>query len=859
MKAVVMAGGEGSRLRPLTVGRPKPMVPIVNRPVMEHILLLLKRHGITEVVVTVQYLARVIQDYFGDGEALGMRLHYSVEDTPLGTAGSVKQAEHLLDDTFLVISGDALTDYDLSAIIDYHRAKGSVATLTLTRVPDPLEYGVVVTDGSGHIRQFLEKPSWSEVISDTINTGIYVLEPEVLRHCPPGQPFDFSHDLFPMLLADGDPLYGYVPTGGYWTDVGTIEEYMRASFDALERKVDVEIGTPGATPGLWCGQAAAIAPDARITGPVYIGHDARIGPGVVIDGPAVIGDNTAVEARAHVARSIVQRNCYVGARAEVNGAIVGEGCVLKHGVMLFQGAVVGDSCTIDEGAVVRADVKIWPDKRIEAGASVSSSIIFGRQGQRALFRRHAISGLINVDITPEFATKVGAAYGATLPLGSTVAINRDLYRTSRMIKRAIISGLPSAGVNVSDCSSLPLPVLRYYIRSDKDVSGGVHVRLDPTDGRVVEARLIDRNGQDMSRAAERKMEGLFFREDFRRAQPEAIGSIAYVTDAVELYRAGFLGQIEDVERVRGRHFRLVVDYSAGPAVGVLPGLLDSLGCETLAINDTVRDNLPGGPGDDDVDERLRRVGAITAALGMDLGIVIDNTGEMMLLTDERGAAVPPMSAFAATVALAFQAQRGVVVAAPVTASRVLERIAERYDGTIVRTKVDPQALMSMPATVRFGGDGAGGFIVPRFHPTFDAMMGLAKLLEVLAATGAPLSVAVDALPPYYTAAADVPCAWDQKGKVMRVLSERYGGGASNSVDGIRIDVEVAAPRTRKGSGQGTGQGGDAWVLVLPDADRPFFRVAAEGASQGEADALAEQYAGVVSGLIAVDPRKAARP
>src|SRR5579885_388911 len=169
MKAVVMAGGEGSRLRPLTVTRPKPMVPIVGRPVMEHILNLLKQHGITDVVVTVQYMASAIEDYFGDGSALGMHIAYSREEVPLGTAGSVKNAEHLLQEPFLVISGDALTDYNLSDILAFHKAKKSLATLTLAHVSNPLEYGVIITDDTSHIRQFLEKPSWSEVISDTIN------------------------------------------------------------------------------------------------------------------------------------------------------------------------------------------------------------------------------------------------------------------------------------------------------------------------------------------------------------------------------------------------------------------------------------------------------------------------------------------------------------------------------------------------------------------------------------------------------------------------------------------------------------------------------------------------------------------
>src|SRR5215472_13221898 len=213
MKAVVMAGGEGSRLRPLTVTRPKPMVPIVGRPVMEHILNLLKAHGITDVVVTVQYMASAIEDYFGDGSQFGMRINYSREEVPLGTAGSVKNAEEYLDEPFLVISGDALTDFNLEEIIKFHTERKAMATLMLASVANPLEYGVIITDDQQRIRQFLEKPSWGEVFSDTINTGIYVLDPKVFSYFEKDKPFDFSQELFPYMLKKGDPLYGYVGKG----------------------------------------------------------------------------------------------------------------------------------------------------------------------------------------------------------------------------------------------------------------------------------------------------------------------------------------------------------------------------------------------------------------------------------------------------------------------------------------------------------------------------------------------------------------------------------------------------------------------------------------------------------------------
>src|SRR5438128_8524722 len=248
MQAVVMAGGEGSRLRPLTINRPKPMVSIVNKPCLGHIFDLLKRHGITSAFVTLQYLASQIQDSFGDGGSVGMRLKYSIEETPLGTGGSVRQIGDALDDTFLVISGDALTDIDLSAVIKFHKERRAAVTLTLVHVPNPLDYGVVITQEDGRISKFLEKPSWGEVFSDTINTGIYVIEPRVLERYRPGEQFDFSKDLFPALLSEGEPLYGYIAQG-YWTDVGSISEYARANADLLEGKVTAAPLGRGIIPG----------------------------------------------------------------------------------------------------------------------------------------------------------------------------------------------------------------------------------------------------------------------------------------------------------------------------------------------------------------------------------------------------------------------------------------------------------------------------------------------------------------------------------------------------------------------------------------------------------------------------------
>ncbi len=240
MKAVVMAGGEGSRLRPLTLVRPKPMLPVVNRPVLGHILHLLKQHDITDVILTVQYLAAQIQDYYGDGRALGMNIEYVVEESPLGTAGSVRNAYDRLckDEPILVISGDALTDFDLTLLLAEHRRRGAALTMALTRVPNPLEYGVINIDDDNRVQQFLEKPSWGAVTSDTVNTGIYALEPEVLKRIPPHTRLDWSQDIFPGMLSSGAPLYGHVAEG-YWCDIGAIPEYQKANTDLLNARLNL--------------------------------------------------------------------------------------------------------------------------------------------------------------------------------------------------------------------------------------------------------------------------------------------------------------------------------------------------------------------------------------------------------------------------------------------------------------------------------------------------------------------------------------------------------------------------------------------------------------------------------------------
>jgi len=328
MKAVVMAGGEGSRLRPLTQSRPKPLAPVANKPVMEHIVDLLKRHGVAEIVATVHYLADEVEAYFGDGSDFGVTMSYVVEDTPLGTAGAVKMAEDRLDDTFIVMSGDALTDIDLGAFVARHRAAGGVATLAVKQVSDTREYGVVLHDSEGRITGFQEKPEPEEALSNLGNCGIYIFEPEIFDYFPERPFADWAQDVFPTLLANDVPFHIH-EIRDYWNDVGSLAELRQGTFDALRGELRLEVDGKEARPGVILAGEQALPDDLAIDGQAWIGHDVQIGSGVRLMGPLVLGDGARVGDGAQLRESIVFPGTAVAPGGIMIGAIAGHSGILE--------------------------------------------------------------------------------------------------------------------------------------------------------------------------------------------------------------------------------------------------------------------------------------------------------------------------------------------------------------------------------------------------------------------------------------------------------------------------------------------------------------------------------------------------
>lgn len=816
MKAIIMAGGEGSRLRPLTCDRPKPLTPLLDRPVMEHIIKLLKRHEITEIGVTLQYLPEAIQDYFGDGSPWGVNLHYFIEETPLGTAGSVKNAEEFLDETFLVISGDALTDFNLSQAIEFHRKKQAIATLVLTPVENPLEYGVVITDESGGIRQFMEKPSWGEVFSDTVNTGIYVLEPEVLQFFEKNRKYDFSQNLFPLLLREGRSLYGCV-LNGYWCDIGNLQQYTQAHYDVLNGQVKVEIPGRQIQPGIWAEEGVEVHPSARVIGPVFLGANTQIKAGAVVGPYSVLGSNTRIEGGASLKRSILWNNVLVGNHCQIRGAVLCNGVQVGSNASLFEGAVVGDESIIRERCLIKPNVKIWPGKRVENGTTVRESLIWGTRSSKTLFGLDGFPGAVNRELTPEFAAKLAAAFGSCLPLGSKITLSADCWPAAGMLQASMCAGLLSSGVEVLDLGTAITPVARYMVGS-LQAKGGVHIKRVDGQGEKIRINFLNSQGGNISKGEERKIENLLAREDIRRVEGGKVRQVISVPQAGEQYLSFLMSQIDGHAL---RHSRLSLVFAPlPPGLSVLaPTMMDKLGCRVTYLNFALEQET-------NITRITQGLADAVRGSGADLGIYLDGAGESLVLVDDAGNVIDDDALLALISLIILRTMPEGKVVVPVTASRAIEEIAGRYQAQVVRTKTSLQSLMEYCLQEGLDGNSYGQFLM-----NFDALFALSKILSYLANEGLRLSEAVAEIPRFYLSKKAVECPWEAKGKVIRRLIEEHKHDRVELLDGIKVFYD------------------EGWTLVLPDSEEPLCRVYGEGHSMEVAEALTDKVVEKIASIV----------
>ncbi|MBE7414766.1 MAG: NTP transferase domain-containing protein [Deltaproteobacteria bacterium] len=833
MKSIIMAGGFGTRLRPLTNNLPKPMVPMANRPMMEHIIGLLKSHGIKDLTALLYFQPEMISGHLGDGSAFGVKLDYITLTVDLGTAGAVGSAMRKMGGggTTLIISGDVLTDIDLQKAVSFHRERKAAATIVLTRVENPLPFGIVITDEEGRIIRFLEKPSWGEVFSDTINTGIYILEQKVLDYIPADREFDFSKDLFPLMLDKKEPLYGYIAEG-YWKDVGSLEEYRAANMDILQGSVHVEV--PGERIDgrrLWVGKGSRIDFTAKLEGSIIIGENCRIGAEARISN-SIIGPGSIVEEGAVILDSVIWDSTKVAHGASLHENVVARGSEILDQAHLAEGVIVSDHCRIGRNSTIKANVKVWPYKVVEDDATLASSLIWGEKWSRNIFSTYGVTGLANIELSPEFAAKLGAAYGASLKKGAAVSTSRDAHKTSRMINRAIMTGILSTGVNVHDYGVTPMPVVRFLARSGTE-AGGVHTRRSPFDPQLVDLKFFDGKGLDLHPGYEKTIEKLFFKEDFLRAPMEETGEMSFPVHGFESYQNGFLSMI-DSETISRAGFRFVVDYSYGSSSRIFPYILGKLNCEVIALNANL-DGSKTTKSPEEFQRAMDQLSSIVRSLDADMGFYLDAGGEKVFLFDETGEALDGDTALNIVTLLVLkfnkEAGRKGHIAVPVTASRAIDRMAETYGFGVRRTKTTPRGQMEAAASegALFVGEQSGGFIFPDFQPNFDGMYAIAKLLEMLSKHGTRLHRLMREIPPSIIIKDRVSCSFESKGMVMRRLAEDSRDLDTVLLDGIKIKF------------------GEDWLVAYPSQDMPYFNLVAEASTEEAARSLVNKYAEKIKG------------
>jgi mannose-1-phosphate guanylyltransferase/phosphomannomutase len=802
------------------------MVPIVGKPCMEHILDLLRRHGMNEVVVTLAFMPQAIRTYFGDGTTLEMDVDYSVEEQPLGTAGSVRLARERLEETFLVISGDALCDVDLTALVAAHREKGAAVTIGLKSVDNPLEFGIVVTDEDGRVERFLEKPSWGQVFSDTINTGIYVLEPEVLRHIPTDRPYDFSKELFPLLLEMGRPIYGHV-LDGYWQDIGNLEQFRQANFDALDGRVQLDIPGLRLRGNVWVSEEVDINEVAGVAGPAFIGANCRIADGASIGAHAVLSQGVIVREGARVARSVVDAGSYLGRSSVVEGAIIGRGCDLRDHVRVHEGVAIGDQVTIGAEASLFPGVRVYPFKEIETGAQIHESVVWETRAASTPFGREGATGLVNVDLTPETAVRLAAALGTALRRGDRVVASRASADACRMIQRAIIAGLTSTGVHVADLRISPAAVTRHVLKTQA-LQAGIHVGRSSIDPEVIDVRFFEWPGHQMTGALQKEIEKNFSRHELRRATFAEVGETTYPARVRESYAQDILDSL-DAEAVRRRRFRVAVDYGYSPAAFTLPLVLGPLGVEAIGAHgffvEDVQDEL------DAVDARR-----IVTGVRADLGVVLDRAAERLLLVDERGEAVPADLGMLLVVKLLVLAGREGRIAVPITATDRVDELVAGSALEVVRTQhsLGDLTRAATEDDVVLAAAPTGGFVFPDVVPGYDAVTTLCKLLELLARQEAPLSELVAELPRPTLVHRELHCPWSRKGLVMRLVNEHLADRRLDLMDGVKAYDDRG------------------WVQILPDPDEPLVHLYAEGATEELTGELADEVATFVETVVQGD-------
>jgi len=797
-----MAGGFGTRLRPLTNNIPKPMVPIVNIPMLEHVITLLKKYDITDYVMLLFYQKEIIRKYFGDGSKFGVSITYTDPNKDFGTAGAVKLAEKSIKEDFIVISGDVITDFNLKDISDFHNNKNSVATISLYSSDNPLQYGIVLTDNDDKIVRFLEKPSSSEVFSDTINTGIYCFEKEIFNFIPSEEYFDFSKDLFPLLLNKKIPLYGF-KSKGYWRDVGNLEEYVSANLDVLEGKLNHI--------------------DFKNLNGNCVHPTAKIEDGAIVEN-SILGPEVLIEKNAVVKNSILWNNVIVHSQATILFDVIGKNCEIGENTRINDFVFIGDNCLIGKNVFISSSLKIWDRKTVDNNAKITRSLIQEDTFFNDLFTDSRITGLSNLQINPEFGAKLGSAYGSFIGSGQNILAARDIDDISNMVKRSITSGILSSGVGVSDLKVIPIPILRQELKSG-GYAGGFFVRKSPFDPASSDIIFMDKDGKDLSSNKTKAIERLFFSEEYRRVDYSRVLPLQYQERTNEKYKSYFLSKL-DVEAIRQRKFKIVIDYSYGIASTIFPNILGEFNCEVVSLSAHLdKDKITRQ--ETEFKKSFENFRYVVKSLNFDMGFMIDAGAEKLWLATHEGRVLDDYRFLPIMLKMFLLATPSVKkIAVPVQASREVDIVASEYGAEVIRVK-DSHYNMMMACNdpeVRFVGGTRRGVFFPDFIYATDGMFAIAKILEMTAKINMTVEDVDKMVPRLIMKKINFPCTREDKGKVMRRFMEDNINYRQQLIDGVKIFINDKET-----------------VLCIPDKIRNIIHLNVETDSEQRTDELMEQF------------------
>lgn len=829
MKAIVLAGGFGTRIQPLTNGMPKPMLPILNRPMMEHTILKLRDElGIKDIAVLLYFMPDVIKNHFKDGSDLGVNIQYYLPDDDYGTAGAVGFAREFLDETFIIVSGDLVTNFKFDEIYDFHKAKKSKLTISLTPVENPLQFGVVIANKEGKIQKFLEKPSWGEVFSDTINTGIYIIEPEILNYIPIKSNYDFGKDLFPTLMKNDVTLWGCY-TEGYWRDVGNPESYRDVYQDIYDGIIELNFkGQRKVVDGgvVYIEDGSSIDEGTKVQGTVVVGKNTHI-DGSVNLANCVIGDGCKIDEFVKISNSVIWNNCDVGEKSLINNAIVCNDVSFDKNVKIKSGLIIAEKCIVEQNVTFERDVMVWPNKTIQEGTSINTNVIWGDKYKAAIFGAGSVSGRANIELSSDLAIKLAESFGSVLPVGSKVYVSRDYHNSSRMLKRAFLSGLLSTGINVVDVFNVPSVVMRHDLANNDDIVAGVHIRQSAKNLEETEILFYTSEGLLIDTNFAKNMERVFTRENFRRVRSSEIGYITEDAQLADRYVSAIKTKINN-NILKRKGLKIATNLMFGSISNVYPKIANELGVESVILNayedDKQLQNLAAT-----IQRSQAEVSKIVTALGLDCGVLIYPNGQKLQLIDDEGNLVKDYVALLAMLDMlnkdTSNSTRKVFL--PAWAPDFIE-----YDNLeVVRGKFGGFKAKQLQ-DYDLVANTDGHFAFSEFGLNTDAVFSSIKVLEMMIVNGNKLSDVIKSIPEFVYRGENVPCPSAFKGKMMRKFLEDGKDKKSSHVDGVKIWVSEKE-----------------WILMVPDQHLEYLNIYIQALNHTNANAIFDDYQAKINSWI----------